>query len=168
MRQAIDTKGRAGTREPSGGARSDARDGRPIVAAVDGSSGSQAASGEAVRLAAALDSPLVFVYVRRGPAGFFGEPVYQQRLSKELARARRALQAALAVAASEGVDATAEVLEGSPRRRIAEFARDRQARLVVVGSRKRKLTPSVSRGVVQRAGRPVVVARAPRALAAAS
>jgi nucleotide-binding universal stress UspA family protein len=168
MEQAIDTKRRAGTREPSGGARSDARDRRPIVAAVDGSSGSQAASGEAVRLAAALDAPLVFVYVRRGPAGYFGEPVYQQRLSKELARARRALKAALAVAAHEGIDATAEVLEGSPRRRIAEFARDRKARLVVVGSRRRKLTPSVSRGVVQRAGRPVVVARAPRALAAAS
>jgi nucleotide-binding universal stress UspA family protein len=164
----IDTRGRAGTREPSSGARSEARDGRPIVAAVDGSPGSRAASGEAVRLAAALDAPLVFVYVRRGPAGYFGEPVYQQRLSKELARARRALEPALAAAADEGVDATAEVLEGSPRRRIADFARDRQARLVVVGSRRRKLTPSVSRGVVQRAGRPVVVARAPQALAAAS
>jgi nucleotide-binding universal stress UspA family protein len=100
--------------------------------------------------------------------GYLGEPAYQQRLSKELARASRTLQAALAVAASEGVDATAEVLEGSPRRRIVEFARDRQARLVVVGSRKRKLTPSVSRRVVQRAGRPVVVARAPQALAAVS
>jgi nucleotide-binding universal stress UspA family protein len=168
MRQAIKTSRGVGTRVRSGGARSDAHDERPIVAAVDGSTGSQAASGEAVRLAAALDSPLVFVYVRRGPAGYLGDPVYQQRLSKELAGARRALHAALAVAASEGVDATAEVLEGSPRRRIAEFARDRQARLVVVGSRERKFTPSVSRGVVQRAGRPVVVARPPQALATAS
>jgi nucleotide-binding universal stress UspA family protein len=168
MGEAIETKIGAGGRGQSIGARSDARDGRPIVAAVDGSSGSQAASSEAVRLAAALDAPLVFVYVRRGPAGSIGEPLYQERLSRELARARHALAAALAVAANEGVDATAEVLEGSPRRRIADFARDRQARLVVVGSRRRKLTPSVSRGVVQRAGRPVVVARAPQALAAAS
>jgi nucleotide-binding universal stress UspA family protein len=168
MREAIETTIGAGGREPSIGARSDARDGRPIVAAVDGSSGSQAASGEAVRLAAALDAPLVFVYVRRGPAGYIGEPLYQERLSRELARARHALAAALAVAANKGVGATAEVLEGSPRRRIADFARDRRARLVVVGSRRRKLTPSVSRGVVQRAGRPVVVARAPQALAAAS
>jgi nucleotide-binding universal stress UspA family protein len=168
MRKAIETRRRAGVREPSGSVRRDGPDGPPIVAAVDGSSESRAASGEAVRLAAALDAPLVFVYVRRGPAGYFGDTVYQQRLSKELARARHALEAALAVAANEGVDATAEVLEGSPRRRIAEFARHRQARLVVVGSRRRKLTPSVSRGVVQRAGRPVVVARAPQPLAAVS
>jgi nucleotide-binding universal stress UspA family protein len=108
------------------------------------------------------------VYVRRGPAGIFGEPVYQRRLSRALARALNVLTRALTVASDAGVSASAEILEGSPRRRIAEFARDRGARLVVVGSRRRKLTPSVSRGVVQRAGRPVVVARAPQALAVAS
>jgi nucleotide-binding universal stress UspA family protein len=145
-----------------------ARDARPIVAAVDDSAESRAAIDEAVRLAAALGAPLVFVYVRRGPAGIFGEPVYQRRLSRALARALNVLTRALTVASDAGVSASAETLEGSPRRRIAEFARDRGARLVVVGSRRRKLTPSVSRGVVQRAGRPVVVARAPRALAAAS
>lgn len=130
----------------------------PIVAAVDASDASRAAVSEAVALAGALDAPLVFVYVRRGPAGFFGRPVYQRRLTRELARARRVLDQALAVAASAGVDAQGEILEGSPRRRLAEFARDRGARLVVVGSRKRKLGRSVSRGVVRAARRPVVVA----------
>lgn len=140
----------------------------PIVAAVDGSAASRAAIAEAVRLGTELEAPIVFVYVRRGPAGFFGSPVYQRRLTKEMARARRVLDRALAVAASAGVSAQGEILEGSPRRRIPEFAGDRAARLVVVGSRKRKLGRSVSGGVVRAAGRPVVVARGLQQLAVAS
>jgi nucleotide-binding universal stress UspA family protein len=140
----------------------------PVVAAVDGSPASTAALDTAVRLAAGINTPLVFVYVRRGPAGFFGAPVYQQRLTKEMARARRALDRALAVADSAGVPAEGEILEGSPRRRISEFARDRGARLIVVGSRRRKLGRSVSTGVVRTSGRPVIVARSmPRPTAAA-
>src|SRR5687767_2316064 len=61
----------------------------------------------------------------------------------------RALDRALAVADSEGVPAEGEILEGSPRRRISEFARDRSARLIVVGSRRRKLGQSVSTGVIE-------------------
>ena len=131
----------------------------PIVAAVDGSTASRTAISEAVRLAGELVAPIVFVYVRRGPAGFFGAPVYQRRLTKEMARAGRALDRALAVADSAGVPAEGEILEGSPRRRISEFARDRGARLIVVGSRRRKLRRSVSTGVIRTAGRPVIVAR---------
>jgi nucleotide-binding universal stress UspA family protein len=131
----------------------------PIVAAVDGSPASRAAIREAVRLAGELVAPIVFVYVRRGPAGFFGAPVYQRRLTKEMARAGRALDRALAVADSAGVPAEGEILEGSPRRRISEFARDRGARLIVVGSRRHKLGQSVSTGVIRTAGRPVIVAR---------
>ncbi len=48
----------------------------PIVAAVDDSAASCAAVAEAVRLGCELGAPIVFVYVRRGPAGFFGAPVY--------------------------------------------------------------------------------------------
>lgn len=139
----------------------------PILAAVDASAAGRAAVGEAVRLGLELSAPVVFVYVRRGPARFFGAPVYQRRLTEEMARARRVLDRALAVATRAGVDADAEILEGSPRRRIAEFARDRVARLVVVGSRRRKLGPSVSTAVVRRAGPPVVVARDPEGLAVA-
>lgn len=116
----------------------------PIIAAVDGSAASRAAIGEAVRLAGELDALVAFVYVRRGPAGFFGAPVYQRRLTEQMARARRVLERALAVANSAGVQAEGEILEGSARRRITEFARDRGARLIVVGSRGRKLRQSVS------------------------
>jgi nucleotide-binding universal stress UspA family protein len=140
----------------------------PIIAAVDQSAASRSAIGEAVRLGQELNAPIVFVYVRRGPAGFFGAPVYQRRLTKAMARARRVLDRAIDVATSAGVYAEAEILEGSPRRRIAEFARDRNARLVVVGSRKRRLGPSVSSGVVRAAGRPVVVAKGSGRLARAS
>jgi nucleotide-binding universal stress UspA family protein len=60
----------------------------PIVAAVDGSGASRAAIGEAVRLAGELDAPITFVYVRRGPTGFFGAPIYQRRLTNEMAPRR--------------------------------------------------------------------------------
>jgi nucleotide-binding universal stress UspA family protein len=133
---------------------------RPIVAAVDGLAASRAAIGEAVRLAGELEAPIVFVYVRRGPAGFLGAPVYQQRLNAEMARAERVLDRAVAVASDAGIAADGEVLEGSPARRISEFARDRGARLIVVGSRKHKLGRGVSGATRRAAGRPVVVARA--------
>jgi nucleotide-binding universal stress UspA family protein len=140
----------------------------PIVAAVDGSAASRAAIGETVRLAVELSAPIVFVYVRRGPAGVFGAPVYQRRLTAEMARGRRVLDKALAVADSAGVPAEGEILEGSPGRRISKFARDRSARLIVVGSRTRKLGQSVSTGVIRSAGRPVIVARSIPQLTAAA
>ena len=140
----------------------------PIVAAVDGSAAGRAAIGEAVRLAGELGAPIAFVHVRRGPAGFFGAPDYQRRLTKEMARARRVLVQALAAANRAGVQAEGEILEGSPRRRITEFARDRGARLIVVGSRGRKFRQSVSTGVIRAAGRPVIVARSTPQVAAAA
>lgn len=131
----------------------------PIVAAVDGSASSRAAVDTAVHLGRELGAPLVFVYARRGPAGFWGDPVYQRRLTAEMYRARRALDAALTSAERAGVDAEGEILEGKPRRRILEFAGDLGARLVVVGSRGRLLGRSVAKGVIRTAERPVVVAR---------
>lgn len=97
----------------------------PIVAAVDGSTASTAAVETAVRLGADMDAPLVFVYVRRGPPGFLGAPVYQRRLTAAMARAQHVLDRALRAAARAGVAAEGEILEGSPRKRILEFARDR-------------------------------------------
>jgi len=139
----------------------------PIVAAVDGSLASTVAVETAVNLAGELDAPIVFVYVRRGPAGFLGVPVYQRRLTAEMARGRGVLDEALEAAAAAGVSAEGAILEGSPRRRISEFARGRGARLVVVGSRRRKVGRSVSRGVARGAGRPVVVAQGLNRLAVA-
>ena len=152
---AISTPTRA--REPSSASPIVAQ--APIVAAVDGSASSPAAIDTAVRLGRELGASLVFVYVRRGPAGFWGSPVYQRRLTAEMSRARRALDTALTSAEQAGIKAQGEIIEGKPRRRILELAGDRGARLVVVGSRSRRLGRSVSKGVIRAAERPVVVAR---------
>jgi nucleotide-binding universal stress UspA family protein len=140
----------------------------PIIAAVDASTASRAAVEEAVRLAAELKAPLVFVYVRRGPPSFLGAPFYQRRLTNELERARRVLDRAVRIAEVARVKAEAEILEGSPRRRIAEFAHDRGAQLLVLGSRRRRLGRSVAWAITRTADRPVVVGaqkRSPLALA---
>jgi nucleotide-binding universal stress UspA family protein len=131
----------------------------PVVAAIDGSSSSRAAIDVAIRLAAELNAPLAFVYVRRGPAGFLGKPFFQRHLTAEIGRGRRALVRALRLAARRGVEADGEILEGSPRSRIPEFATARGASLIVVGSRRRKFSPSVSCAIVRAASGPVVIAR---------
>jgi nucleotide-binding universal stress UspA family protein len=131
----------------------------PIIAAVDESAASTAAIETAVRLGAEMDAAVVFVYVRRSPAGFLGTPVYQRRLTAAMARARRVLDRALRAAARSGVAAEGEILEGAPRKRILEFARDRGARLVVVGRRRRRFGRSVSCAVLRTARKPVVVAQ---------
>lgn len=130
----------------------------PIVVAVDNSRAAAAAAQAAVRLARELAAPLVFVYVRRGPSAALGKPYYQRRLDAEMRAGRRALDDALALAERAGVSATGEQLAGSPARRVAEFARIRGARLVVLGSRRRRLGRSVSRDVIRSADLPVIVA----------
>jgi nucleotide-binding universal stress UspA family protein len=120
-------------------------------------SASAVASRDAVRVARGLRAPVVFVYVRRGPSSMLGEPYYQRRLDAAMATGRRVLSDALAAADEADVPATGELLEGDPARRVLEFARLRDARLVVLGSR-RRLLGSVSRRVIRAADRPVVVA----------
>jgi nucleotide-binding universal stress UspA family protein len=133
-------------------------DAAPIVVAVDNSRAAAAAVQAAVSLGADLAAPLVFVYVRRGPSSALGEPYYQRRLDAEMASGRRALSDALAVAEEAGLPATGEQLAGNPARRVVEFARLRAARLVVLGSRQRRLPGGVARVVIRTADRPVLVA----------
>jgi nucleotide-binding universal stress UspA family protein len=73
-------------------------------------------------------------------------------------RARRVLDRALRIANIADVRAEAEILEGSAKRRIIEFARQRHAQLVVVGSRRPRLGRSVASAVARFADGPVVVA----------
>jgi nucleotide-binding universal stress UspA family protein len=117
----------------------------------------------AVALARDLSAPLVFVYVRRRPSAALGAPYYQRRLDREIQTGKRVLDTAMALAQEAGVPATTAQLEGNPARRVAEFARLRGARMVVLGSRRRRLRRSVSREVVQAADRPVLVAGRPAA-----
>jgi nucleotide-binding universal stress UspA family protein len=133
-------------------------DAAPIVVAVDDTRTARAAAEAAVRLARDLAARLVFVYVRRGPSSAFGKPYYQRRLDREMRAGRRALDDAMAIAERAGVPATGEEIAGDPARRVVEFARLRGARLVVLGSRRRRLRRSVARDVIRSADRPVVVA----------
>jgi len=142
-------------------ARRREREAAPVVAAVDASASGAAAVRTAISVAGRLGASVVFVYVRRGPSSILGKPYYQRRLSAEIAAAKRALGAALAAAELAGVAASGEQLDGSPARRLVEFARHRGARLVVLGSRRRRFGTSVSRSVIRAADRPVLVAGSP-------
>lgn len=76
-----------------------------------------------------------------------------------MARARLVRDRALRAAERAGVAAEGEILEGSPRKRILDFARHRGAQLVVVGRRRRRLGRRVFCAVVRTARRAVVVAQ---------
>jgi nucleotide-binding universal stress UspA family protein len=127
---------------------------RPVIAAVDGSAAGRAATAEAIASARELGAPLVLVHVRRGPSSIWGRPFYERRLARALHRGRRAVTAAAEEARAAGIETHTEILEGSPARRIAELARSRDARLVILGPRRRRAAASVFRGVAA-AGVPV-------------
>ena len=132
---------------------------RPVVVAVDDSRAAEAAVRDGVRLAGELAAPVVFVYIRRGPPDAVGEPYYQRRLDAERVIGDRAIAVGIAAARRADVRATGEQLHGRPARRLEDFARLRDAQFIVVGARRRRLGRSVSRAVIRRADRPVLVAR---------
>ena len=132
---------------------------QPVVVAVDDSRASDAAVRDGVRVAGELAAPVVFVYVRRGPSAALGEPYYQRRLDAAMRIGDRTIAVGIAAARRAGVPATGEQLHGTPARRLAEFARLRDAQLIVVGARRRWLVRSVSRALIRRAEGPVLVAR---------
>jgi nucleotide-binding universal stress UspA family protein len=136
---------------------------KKILLATDGSENSRHALDEALELAQAAGATVTIVYVRHTPLPVLGDPFYQRSLSAELRRANEAVTVASAVADSLDVQAETEVLEGDPAGRILELARARDVDLIVVGSRglgpiAGALLGSVSREVVHRADRPVLVA----------
>jgi nucleotide-binding universal stress UspA family protein len=137
----------AGMRRRSASPPTEARPARPVVAAVESTSAGRAVAAEAATRARELGAPLVLVHVRRGPSGVWGTPFFQRRLERALRAGREALAAAAAQARAAGVEPEAEILEGAPARRIAEFARGRDAQLVIVGPRRRRAIASVVRRV---------------------
>ena len=135
-----------------------------IVIATDGSAGAGEALETGLSLARESGAVVTLVYVRAKPLPILGDPLYQRSLSSELLQARGALRDATALAEQAGVEFETEILEGNAADRVAEIARLRDADLIVVGSRGRgafagALLGSVSTDLVQRADRPVLVAR---------
>jgi nucleotide-binding universal stress UspA family protein len=142
-------------------------DGEPIVIAIDGSEGAAEAVVAGARVARTLGTTAILVYVRPS-LGPLGVPYYQEKLSEQMAQARVALDRARELVVQEGVDAQEEILEGSAADRVVELARDRNAPLIVVGSRglgavAGALLGSVSSAIIHRSDRPVLVVPRPGA-----
>jgi len=139
----------------------------PIVIATDGSEGAEAAAAAGARVAGTHATSAVLVYVRPS-IGALGEPYYQEKLSEQMAHARAALDRAQELVAQEEVEAEEEILEGNAADRVVQFARDRNAPLIVVGSRglgavAGAVLGSVSTAIIHRADRPVLVVPTPSA-----
>lgn len=147
-----------------GAAMAQAETTQRILIATDGSAGSQAAVEEGVRLAKLTGADVIFVAVARPPIPVLGDPYYQRAVSANLGIMRAALAKATPFAEERRVRYETELMEGSPERTILDLARSRDVDLIVVGSRglgavKGALLGSVSSAVVNRADRPVLVAR---------
>lgn len=136
-----------------------------LLIATDGSKASDTAVEEGIELARELDARVLFVHVKAWPPGLLGEPFYQRKLTHEAADARKAVETAMQAATERDVEADWEILQGDPAKEIIRLATDRDADLIVIGSRGLSavagtLLGSVSRAVVHEADRPVLVARA--------
>ena len=128
-----------------------------IVAAVEAGTVRETAA-TAAALARDLRAPLRFVCVRPRASSILGEPQYQRKLTRDLFRARRTLDVALAAAANAGVMARGEIVAGDAAEGILKAAAARPTRLIIVAQRRHRFGRSVSRRVIRHAGVPVVVA----------
>lgn len=136
-----------------------------ILVATDGSTGGKAAVKEGLGLATETGAAVTFVYVRHLPLPIWGDPFYGRELQRDLEYARKMLDAAAEEAEENGIEAGVEILEGDPATQIADLASSREVDLIVVGSRglgavTGTLLGSVSRALVRRAKRPVLVVKA--------
>ncbi len=140
---------------------------KTIVIGIDGSRDSEAAVAEALRLAGDLGASVTFVCARVAPNIMLGEPFYQRELDAQAGHARAVVDDALARAAEAGVEADYEILDGPPAEAILSVAETHDADLLVVGSRglgavQGVLFGSVSKSLVTRSDRPVLVVKQPR------
>ena len=140
---------------------------KPIMLATDGSPSAQAATAEAIGLAQALDVPLVVASVAHDTTpmygGYYGFPEIAAELRKVAARPRRrSAGGGRAAGDRRGVPCTTLSLEGLRGQVLCSAARDRDARLLVVGAHGwdrigRLIHGSVSTYVLHHAACPVLV-----------
>jgi len=138
-----------------------------IVAAYDGSKESEKALEKAVELAnSAPGAKLDVVHVFHFPAVYVADGfVMANALNKELMERAEKLVADLKKRLTDtGMEANVELLYGSPADSILKFAKEREADLIVIGSRglsgiKELVLGSVSHNVVQRSPVPVLIVK---------
>lgn len=136
-----------------------------IVIGTEGSPDGRKAVEEGLELAVALGASVTFVCARAAPNVLLGQPFYQRGLDAELTQARAVVTEAVARAEALGVTADYEILDGPPADAILSVADTRGADLIVVGTRghgavQSALFGSVSKAIVGRATRPVLVVKA--------
>jgi len=139
-----------------------------IVIGTDGSADAGVAVESALELAHGLGAAVTFVFARVVPSALLGQPYYQQELDAEMARARQVIHDALEQAAAAGVAADSEILDSPPADALLAVADTHEADLIVVGSRglgavHSAIFGSVSRALVTRSHRPVLVVKSPSA-----
>lgn len=139
-----------------------------IVIATDGSESAHEAIELGLELAAEQSAEAIFVHVVPEvdvmPASGFGMAIPPAVPREPTDDDRAPLEAALELAAEEGIDARTELLAGNPAAEIVAYADTVDADLIVVGSRGHgriasALIGSVSRGVLSESKRPVLIVR---------
>jgi nucleotide-binding universal stress UspA family protein len=142
---------------------------RPIMLATDGSPSAETATHEAIDLAQRLELPLVVACVAHDPTPTYGYYGYAE-IASELRKIQRDRIAELFAdvkhrAADAGVDCEAVTLEGLIGEQLCKLARDRNARLIVIGAHGwgrvgRMIHGSVSTYVLHHASTPVLIVHA--------
>lgn len=135
-----------------------------IVIGTDGSSDAIKAVDGGLELARGLGASVTFVCARVATGSLLGEPFFQRELDAEVAQAREVVGEAMSKAATAGVAADYEILDGGPAEAILRVADTRDADLVVVGSRgfgavQSAIFGSVSKELIRRSHRPVLVVK---------
>ncbi len=145
-------------------------DTRPILFATDGSPSAAEAQRNALDLARLLDAPLLVVSIAHatlptvGYSGYGYSDVVARLTEAEHGRVEQVVDAVEADASAAGVACCTVVADGAVVDEICRVARDREARLIVVGSHgwgaaRRLFSGSVSTGLVHSAPCPVLVVR---------
>lgn len=147
-------------------------DKRPILLATDGSPSAAEAERKALELAQLLDVTLLVVSVAHttlpavGYSGYGYANVVAELTDAEHHRVAQVLESVAETAEAAGVRCFTFAGEGVPVEEICRVAGDRDAQLIVAGSRgwgaaRRLLSGSVSTGLVHTAPCPVLVIRGP-------
>jgi nucleotide-binding universal stress UspA family protein len=136
-----------------------------IVIATDGSDVAAHALHEGFFLAAATGANVSVVHVRHTPSTVLGTPYYEEAVEESSLDTEAVMLDARLSGMRYDVEAEYDVIGGEPATAIVDFARARDADMIVVGSRGLgrvvgAILGSVSRAVVQHADRPVLVAKA--------
>ncbi len=130
-----------------------------ILVATDGTPDAREAVDLGVELAAAEGAQIAFLHVVPPVDHVHGRGYHMPKITKLESMTDTVLAEAASVADERGVESIREVYAGPADEVIVSMADAIEADLIVVGSRKSKLPfKSISRSVVRRADRPVLVA----------